>query len=76
MPDELTPLQRLATVLLNHQLEQWVAERREPNFRRSWRVIANELRRATDGQVSVTGEALRSWYPDLDDRWTESKAAG
>lgn len=75
MPEELTPLQRLASIILDSDLESWIAERRQPEFRRSWRVIANELRRATDGQVSVTGEALRQWFPNLDEHWDGSKAA-
>jgi hypothetical protein len=61
-------MQRLATLLLGTDLEQWVIERRNPpDIRRSWRVISNELRRATDGQVDITGESLRSWYGDRDE---------
>lgn len=67
VPPTLTPTQQLATVLLGRDLRQWVAERREPRFRRSWRVIANELQRETEGRVTVSGEAIRSWFPDLDD---------
>lgn len=65
MPTELTPLQRLASHLLDRPVEEWIAERREYDYRRSWRVIANELARVTDRQVVVSGEALRQWYEDL-----------
>lgn len=64
----LTTTQRLASVLLATDLRSWVAERRNPpDVRRSWRVIANELRRQTDGAVVVTGETLRGWYRDVDE---------
>lgn len=74
---ELTPSpsQRLAEVLLGTDLAEWVAERRDPEVRRSWRVIANELRRITDGQVDVTGEAVRQWYGHVDARFTEPAAS-
>lgn len=63
-----TTTQRLASVLLDTDLRSWVADRRNPaDVRRSWRVIANELRRSTGGQVVVTGETLRSWFKDVDD---------
>lgn len=65
MADALTPTQRLATVLLGRDLGEWVAERRDPEALHPWRLIAQQLRKATDGQVDVTGETLRSWYGDL-----------
>lgn len=68
MKPALTPTQRLASVLLATDLREWVAERRNPaDIRRSWRVIANELRRQTDGAVDVTGETLRGWFGDVDE---------
>lgn len=64
----LTTNQRLASLLLATDLRSWVAERRNPaDTRRSWRVIANELRRQTEGAVDVTGETLRGWFKDVDD---------
>lgn len=60
--DNLTPTQRLATVLLGEDLSQWVAERRDPAALHSWRLISDQLRKATNGQVDVTGETLRIWY--------------
>lgn len=62
MPTDLTPLQRLATALLDQPLDEWVAERRDPAALHSWRLIAQQLAKATDGQVDVTGETLRNWY--------------
>lgn len=63
----LTSTQRLASVLLDTDLREWVAERRNPSdLRRSWRLIANELRHATKGAVDVTGETLRGWFKDVD----------
>lgn len=63
-----TTNQRLAAVLLGGDLRTWVADRRNPpDVRRSWRLIANELRRETEGQVDVTGETLRSWFKDVDE---------
>jgi hypothetical protein len=63
-----TTTQRLASLLLETDLRNWVADRRNPaDVRRSWRVIANELRRSTNGAVVVTGETLRSWFRDVDE---------
>ena len=70
-----TPRQDLADALLPVPLGDWVRERRHPDYRRPWRVIANELRDATGGKVAVTGEALRKWYPDLDDALAEPQGA-
>lgn len=62
-----TATQRLASVLLGGDLRSWVEDRRNPaDVRRSWRVIANELRYATNGEVNVTGETLRGWFGDVD----------
>lgn len=68
VPPALTASQRLAGVLLDTDLREWVTERRNPaETRRSWRIIAAELRRETDGAVKVTGETLRGWYRDVDE---------
>jgi hypothetical protein len=39
-----------------------VRERRER--KRSWRLIARDLLTATDGEVDLTFETIRSWFPD------------
>jgi len=55
---DLTPTQRLAEAL-GVDLADFIASRRPA---RSWRLIARDLRDATDGQVDVTPETLRNWY--------------
>lgn len=57
-----TPTQRLATMILGRDLGTFVAERRAN--RRAWRYIARDLYEATGGEIDVTYETLRSWYPD------------
>jgi hypothetical protein len=54
-----TPTQRLASLLLNRPLAEYITERREAG--RSWRLIARDLHQETDGQVDVTAETLRGW---------------
>lgn len=58
-----TPTVRLAEVLLGGDgaLEEFVSSRRP---QRSWRLLARDLYEATDGQIDVTYETLRSWFPD------------
>lgn len=58
-PGSETPNQRLATVLLGKNVRDFIAERRAEG--RSWRLIARDLHSATDGQVDVTSETLRTW---------------
>ena len=69
------PLQRLAEVIMGEPLAPWIASRREPEFRRSWRVIANELAAATGGEVVVSGEAVRTWYERMLSTPTEPEPA-
>ncbi len=59
-----TPTARLADILLGDSgpLETFVRERRAAG--RSWRQIERDLYRATDGEVDVTFETIRSWFPD------------
>lgn len=57
-----TPKRQLAELLLNEPLDRFVRTRRAAGH--AWRQIAIELRDATDGRVDVTGESLRSWFPD------------
>lgn len=56
-----TAAQRLATVLLGQDVVEWVKERREHPYSPTWQAIADELRKATDGQVDVTRESIRMW---------------
>lgn len=57
-----TPTRRLAEVLLGRPLDEWVRERRAAGS--SWRLISMELWDATNHEVVVTYETLRSWFPD------------
>lgn len=66
----MTPSQRLATVLLGTPLKDWVKERRRDG--QSWRAISEELHEATEGQVAVSFETLRTWFPDGANGGTEA----
>lgn len=56
---DATPTQRLATLLLGQPVADYVADLRSAG--RSWRVIARDLYKATQGQIDVTAETLRGW---------------
>jgi hypothetical protein len=58
MPTAETPTQRLASIYLGQPLRDFVVERRP----KAWQVIARELSTATNGQINISGEALRLWY--------------
>jgi hypothetical protein len=64
MPTGATPTQTLASVLLGRDLADYVIEKRRARPRWSWRLISEQLAEDTDGQVDVTGEALRTWYAE------------
>lgn len=59
-----TPTERLADVLLGEAgpLDRFVRRRREAG--RSWRLVARDLYEATNGEVDVTYQTLRTWFPD------------
>ena len=54
---------KLADLLLGDDgpLETFVRTRRPA---RAWRLVARDLYEATDGEVDLTHETLRSWFPD------------
>ena len=54
-----TANQRLASLLLERPVMDWIADQRTAG--RSWLTIANDLRTATDGQVDISHEAVRLW---------------
>lgn len=58
-----SPAHRLADVLLDQPLADYVADRRRDGA--SWRRISLDLRDDTDGQVDITYETLRAWFPEL-----------
>jgi hypothetical protein len=60
-PASITATQRLADVLLDGDLDGYVASRRAAG--RSWRLIARDL--LADVRIDVTEKTLRSWYPNL-----------
>jgi hypothetical protein len=62
--DNQTPSRRLASLLLAEDIDEWVKRKRHPfpDVERSWRDVARQLERATDGQVDVSPETLRKWY--------------
>ncbi len=57
-----TPTQRLADLLIPGGLEEFVRSRRADG--KAWRLVARDVYEATDRQIDVTYESLRSWYPD------------
>lgn len=58
-----TPTQRLADMLLApDSIEAFVRTRRAEGM--AWRRIAQRLYEATGGEIDVTFETLRIWYPD------------
>ena len=58
----LTPTQRLAAIKLGRPLEDYVNEKRLARPRWTWKLIAEQLALDTDGEISVSHEALRQWY--------------
>lgn len=59
-----TATQRLATLLLNRDVREFIHERRLTEPPRPWRFVVRDLVEATDGQIDVTHETLRQWYAD------------
>lgn len=59
-----TPNRRLADLLLGDDgpLEEFVRTRRAEGV--AWRIIARDLYEATDRELDLTYETLRSWFPD------------
>lgn len=59
MTQQTPPRQRLADLLLDQPVVQFIAERREAGD--SYRSIALALRDATGGEVDVTDVTVRTW---------------
>ena len=57
-----TPTARLAENILGEPLERFVRTRRDQG--RAWRLLARDLYEATNQQIDVTYETLRTWFPD------------
>lgn len=60
-----TVTRRLAEMILEESLDDFVTSRRMQSPPRAWRLISRDLWEATDSQIDVTYETLRSWYPEL-----------
>jgi hypothetical protein len=60
---EPSPLFRLADKLLDGELHEFIADRRAAGV--SWRLISRALYEATEHQVDVTHETLRTWAEQL-----------
>ena len=54
-----TPTMKLASILLGQDVREWISQRRTDG--RSWRLISRDLYEATNRQVDVTHESVRSW---------------
>lgn len=63
--ENLTPTQRLAGIKLGRPLVDYVAEKRNARPRWTWQLIAEQLADDTDGEITVSREALRQWYGDV-----------
>ena len=57
-----TPTMKLASILLGQDVREWITGRRDDG--RSWRLISRDLYEATNKQVDVTHEAIRSWVTE------------
>lgn len=57
-----TPTARLAEHLLGEPVANFISSRRAEGH--AWRIVARDLYEATGGQIDVTYETLRSWFPD------------
>lgn len=62
MPSRLTPNRRLADLLVPGGIENFVRSRRRAG--RAWRLISRDLWEETAGELDITYETLRSWFPD------------
>lgn len=63
---EVTVTFRLAETILGTDLQAWISERRRTG--RSWRLIARDLYEATDRQIDVTHETVRTWAQAVEAR--------
>ena len=59
----MTSTQRLAALLLEQPLDDYVATKRANG--RSWQHIADRLSADTGGEINVSRETLRLWYGEV-----------
>lgn len=55
----MTPNMKLASIMLGRPVETWIQEQRDQG--KSWHKVALALNAATNGQIELTGEAIRLW---------------
>ena len=58
----ITPTQRLASLILGEPVVGWLEARRAEGL--SWRLIARELEKRSNGQLDITHETLRLWVEE------------
>jgi hypothetical protein len=58
-PADRTAQQQLADIMLGRAVEDWLADQRKLGA--SWRRIARDLARQTEGRVHVTDVTVRAW---------------
>lgn len=57
-----TPLGKLATVLLDQPVADWINSERDRGS--TWRQIARKLRIDTEGTIDVMEQTVRNWAAD------------
>lgn len=56
-----SPLRQLVELHLGMPVAPWIRARRPHT---SWRALAEELRKATNGRITVPHQTLMNWAPD------------
>ena len=76
MDTTLSATHRLADILLGDSgpLEEFVRSRRARYPKRAWRLIERDLLDATDRQIDISFETLRTWFPDAPTEPSEASA--
>lgn len=66
MPNTLTPTQQLAEVLIGQPLPEYIRAKRNARPSFTWRLIAEDIERDTNGKVKVTPYAVSMWAAAFD----------
>lgn len=59
-----TATRRLADLLLGGKFDEFVLSRRAEDPPRPYRLISRDLWEATNGELDISFETLRVWFPD------------
>lgn len=62
MPEVASASRRLAEILLERPLHDYVTEKRQARPRWSWRLIASQLSEDTGGEIKLSHQTLRVWF--------------